>query len=55
MTAGSVAVPTIVPLRPPGSELRKNIEYTTKIELASGDLMHSNENNNSNLFIYWLF
>jgi hypothetical protein len=37
MTAGSVAVPTIVPLRPPGSDLRKNVvDYTVKFELASG-------------------
>ena len=40
MTAGSIAVPTIVPLRPPiPGKPKTSIDSNTKVELSTGDCM----------------
>ena len=36
MTAGSIAVPTIVPLRVPNGKLKNVIDTSTPIELKTG-------------------
>ena len=54
MTAGSIAVPTIVPLRVPSSGKSKNhIDTSTPIELKTGEYyQHSHNYLTTNIYIY---
>ena len=41
MTAGAIAVPTIVPLRPPlPGKSKSSVDSNTKIELNTGQISH---------------
>ena len=51
MTAGSIAVPTVIPLRPPmPGRPKSNIDSNTKVELKTGVLTFSGPLNLNMIF-----